>query len=266
MTGKTQVCPLRSGSSGNAVFVSGGSTRLLIDAGVCCRTLEQSLAEIGESADGLDAILVTHEHSDHIAGVGVMMRKHHIPLYVNQATWLAMKPIIGPVDEKTVHLVDTGRTTDIGGLSVTSFAIPHDASDPVGYRIETPRGSVAVMTDIGEMDDLLLERAAGSRVILIEANYDQTMLMAGSYPYILKKRISGDRGHLSNDDCARAVGRLMAQGTSRFILSHLSKENNFPELALLTVRNHLHSLGIQMDRDIQVQVARRFAITEPYSL
>ena len=261
-----QVCPLRSGSSGNAVFVAGGSTRLLVDAGVCCRTIEQALASIGEDAARLNGLLITHEHTDHIAGAGVLMRRYKIPLYVNQATWKAMRPLIGPIDEDLLRLTDTGLTTQIGDLAVTPFAIPHDACEPVGYHILTPRGGVTVMTDVGQMSGGLLDQAAGSQIVLIEANYDHTMLMAGSYPFILKQRVSSNLGHLSNDDCARAIGELWRRGTRRFILSHLSKENNFPELAYQTVVNHLQTIGVRPEWDLQLGVARRFAVTEPACL
>ena len=258
-----KVTPLRSGSSGNAVFITGAGTRLLIDAGVNGRTIEQALSSVGETAEDLDGLLITHEHSDHINGAGVLMRRYHVPLYINAKTWKAMKSVIGPVDEKLVHLIDTGAHVSIGDLSMTSFSVPHDAADPVGYRIETARGSITVMTDIGRVSDELLAHAAGSKVILIEANYDLALLMAGPYPMILKKRISGDRGHLSNDDSALAVAALLGQGTSHFCLYHLSEQNNYPELALLTVKNHLQSIGARIGHDLMIDVARRFTVSDP---
>lgn len=258
-----KVIPLRSGSSGNAVLITSQETRLLIDAGVNARTIEQSLASIGETADHLDGLLITHEHSDHITGVGVLMRRHRVPLYVNEKTWLAMRATVGPVDESLVHLIDTGSQTSIGDLSMTSFSVPHDAADPVGYRIDTARGPVTVLTDIGRMNSDLLDRAAGSKVILIEANYDRTLLMAGPYPMMLKQRICGDFGHLSNDDSAMAVAALLDRGTSHFYLYHLSEQNNYPELALLTVKRHLQNLGVRMEQDLLLDVARRFTVSEP---
>jgi phosphoribosyl 1,2-cyclic phosphodiesterase len=259
----TRSCALRSGSSGNAIFVGSGRTRLLVDAGVCCRTIEQSLQEIGETAADLDGILVTHEHIDHIAGVGILMRRHRIHLYVNLATWQAMRPVIGPVDEKLIHLVEAGRPTAVGDLALTAFATPHDAVSPVGYRIETRQGSVAVFTDIGSLQEHLFDQISGCRTVYIEANYDHAMLMAGSYPAMLKQRIAGSQGHLSNDDCATAVCRLLNEGTSHFVLSHISKDNNFPELALLTVNSRLQASGACADKDLYLGIARRFAVSEP---
>ena len=258
-----RVIPLRSGSSGNSVFISSRETRLLIDAGVNARTLEQSLASFGETAGHLDGLLITHEHSDHINGVGVLMRRHRVPLYVNEKTWLAMRTTVGPVDESLVHLIGTGSMTSIGDLSMTSFSVPHDAADPVGYRIDTSRGPVTVLTDIGRMNSDLLAHAAGSKVVLIEANYDHTLLMAGPYPMMLKQRICGEYGHLSNDDSATAVAALLDRGTSHFYLYHLSEQNNYPELALLTVKNHLQQIGARLGQDLFLDVARRFTVSEP---
>ncbi|HAL74903.1 MAG TPA: MBL fold metallo-hydrolase, partial [Clostridiales bacterium] len=176
MAAQVKTCALRSGSSGNSILVSDGSTRLLVDAGVCARTIEQSLQEIGESSAAINGILVTHEHSDHIAGVGVMMRRYKIPVYANKATWQAMHPTLGKIDESLIHILETGRKTVVGNLALTSFSTPHDAVDSVGYRIATAQGDISVFTDVGSLQDHLLEAVAGSRIVYIEANYDHAML------------------------------------------------------------------------------------------
>lgn len=266
MAAQVKTCALRSGSSGNSIFISDGHTRLLVDAGVCARTIEQSLCEIGEAAASIDGILITHEHSDHIAGVGVMMRRYKVPVYANQATWQAMRPLLGKIDDQLVRILETGRQTVIGDLALTSFSTPHDAVDSVGYRIETTQGDVSVFTDVGSLRDHLLSAVAGSRIIYIEANYDHAMLMGGIYPAMLKHRIASQYGHLSNDDCATAVCRLLQTGTSQFILSHISKDNNFPELALQTVQNSLLAAGALPGRDLAVHVASRYAISKPVCL
>lgn len=263
MVGRTAVCPLRSGSSGNAVLVSGLSTHILIDAGVSCCAIEQALHAIGHNAAALSALLVTHEHSDHISGVGVLMRRYRLPVYLNQDTWLAMRSTIGRVDESLIHIVEREQVFSVGDFAIQSFATPHDAVAPVGYRVQTGSGDITVMTDIGEMTEALIAQAAGSRVVLIEANYDPSMLMAGPYPAALKKRVSGSMGHLSNEACAQAVGELLRQGTDQFILSHLSKENNYPELALLTVGRHLNNIQARPGKDARISVARRFAVSDP---
>jgi len=263
MAAQVRTCALRSGSSGNSILISDGHTRLLVDAGVCARTIEQSLLEIGESAAMIDGILVTHEHSDHISGIGVMMRRYKTPVYANQATWQAMRPSLGKIDDQLIRIVDTGRQTVIGDLALTSYSTPHDAVDSVGYRIETVQGAISVFTDVGSLQEHLLSAVAGSRIIYIEANYDHAMLMGGIYPAMLKHRIASQYGHLSNDDCATAVCRLLESGTSHFILSHISKDNNYPELALQTVQASLLAAGARPGRDLTVDIAQRYAISKP---
>lgn len=260
---RVKTCALRSGSSGNSIFIGSGETRILVDAGVCCRTIEESLAEIGEEAAKLSGILVTHEHTDHIAGIGVIMRRYHVPVYANKATWHAMRTTIGKIDEKLIRVLDTSREIVIGDLAVTSFTTPHDAVASVGYRIETAQGAVSVFTDIGSLQEELLQSVAGCRIVYIEANYDHNMLMAGGYPAVLKQRIVSSYGHLSNDDCATAVCRLLESGTGEFVLSHISKDNNYPELAQMTVNSRLQSIGAKLGQDLRIGVAQRYAVSEP---
>lgn len=263
---RTTVCPLRSGSSGNSVLIAGRSTKILIDAGVSCRTIERAMRELDHEPDQLNALLVTHEHSDHISGIGVLMRRYRLPLYVNHKTWQAMRSSVEPVDESLVHIFETDRSLTIGDFDITPFSTPHDAADSVGYRIKTDDGDVALMTDIGCMNGQLLQQAAGSQVVLIESNYDPAMLQAGRYPAFLKERVSSSVGHLSNDDCARAIADLLQLGTNRFILSHLSAENNYPELALLTVGRHLNTIQAAPGKDATVTVARRYSVSESICL
>jgi phosphoribosyl 1,2-cyclic phosphodiesterase len=261
-----KACALRSGSSGNAVFIGGGKTRLLVDAGVCCKDIEQSLEAIGEQAANLDGLLITHEHSDHIAGVGPLLRRYQLPIFTTRATWLAMRRTIGRVDDAQIHFIEPDEPFCIGDLAVTGFSTAHDAADPVGYRVDAGTSSLAVLTDTGHLRPGLTDAVAGCQAIFLEANYDYTMLLAGSYPAMLKQRILGNLGHLSNDDCADAVCLLLEQGTRHFILSHISKENNFPELALLTVSSRLNQIGARPDEDFRLDVARRFEVSAPICL
>jgi phosphoribosyl 1,2-cyclic phosphodiesterase len=265
MADALKACALRSGSSGNAIFVGGAGTRLLIDAGICCRSIEDALAAIEEEAAALSAVLITHEHSDHIAGVGPLLRRYKLPLYTTRGTWEAMRPLVGRVNEAQIHLIEPGRQTEIGDLAITAYSTAHDAAEPVGYRIESGQSAVAVLTDTGHLVDGLIEAVAGCRAIFLEANYDHAMLLAGSYPAMLKERIIGRYGHLSNDDSAAAACQLLERGTSRFILSHISKDNNYPELALLTVGSKLHEAGAS-NGDYRLAVARRYAISDPVLL
>lgn len=247
-------------------MIAGQSTRLLIDAGVTCRTVERALQEVDQDPGQIDALLVTHEHSDHISGIGVLMRRYRLPLYINQKTWLAMRAAVAPIDEDLVHIIEHGQSLTIGDFNIVSFSTPHDASDPVGYRIRTEGGDVTLMTDIGAMSDSLLQQAVGSQIVLIESNYDPVMLQSGRYPSFLKERVASSVGHLSNDDCAHAIAQLLQQGTNRFILSHLSAENNYPELALLTVGRHLNAIRAEPGKDASVTVARRFSVSEAICL
>lgn len=258
-----RICALRSGSSGNVIFVGSGKTRVLIDAGVSLRDIELALQEIGESADQLSGILVTHEHTDHARSIGALMRRYRVPLYVNAGTFNALRGQLGKYQDGLIHLFDSGESFAVGDLQVAGFRTSHDAAESVAFKVETDRGSVAVCTDLGWPDPTLLNQLSGSKLIFVEANYDPTMLAAGPYPQMLKRRIASDYGHLSNLDSARAILHFLDCGTEQFVLSHLSKENNYPELALRTVCEHLHEHDARIDHDLQVVVAKRFKVSNP---
>ncbi len=255
-----RACPLFSGSSGNSVFLSDGRTSLLVDAGQCCRTIEQSLSSIDVMPASLAAVLITHEHIDHIRGVGVLMRRYHLPVYANEATWSAMRrdPNLGRIDPSLIHILPIGEKTLIGDLCVQSVSTPHDAVDPVGYRIGFGNREISVFTDLGYVDPALVESISSSDLVFFESNYDRDMLFGGPYPWHLKKRIDGKNGHLSNTDCSLALQSLLHAGVSRFVLSHLSKENNTPELARTAVVNGLSSAGAIDGSDYLLEVAPRF--------
>lgn len=239
--------PLFSGSSGNCSYIEAGPVRLLVDAGLPCRTITAALADIGVAASSLTAILVTHEHTDHTKGIGALSRRYGIPVYANRDTWEGMSRTVEPLGEASRREFETGMDFYIGCVNVLPFAIPHDARDPVGYSFVHDGIKLTVMTDIGHMSRRLLDRAAGSRLLLIEANHDVDMLMAGSYPYPLKRRILGECGHLSNESCGRALATLYNRGVNCAILGHLSEENNMEELCLATVRSVLREEQIPDD-------------------
>ena len=261
-----RICALRSGSSGNAVFVESGNTSLLVDAGINGKTVAQALNDLDFDPCRLSGMLITHEHSDHIAGVGVLARRYMLPIYVNMETYLAMHDLIGKIDTDLVNIVVPGQEYVIGDLSFSCFDISHDTVRPVGYRIRTDAGDISVCTDTGVVSDQLLSHLEGSRALFIEANYDDDMLQTGSYPYFLKRRISGERGHLSNSDSAEVIRRLIRAGSEYFVLSHLSKDNNMPELAALTVRQHLIGDGISYDKDAVISIAARYNTSRPICL
>jgi len=248
-------CPLFSGSSGNAVFLEAGDVRLLIDAGLSGRTIEGALNAIGIDPASLNAILVTHEHSDHIKGVGVLSRKYRIPVYANDACWAAMEPCIGQVALGNIRVFRTESNFYIQDLNVLPFHTPHDSAEPVGYCFCHKGRKVSVMTDIGHVNERMLSVVEQSDLLLLEANHDVDMLKAGSYPYALKQRILSRNGHLSNEDAGLALCRLYDKGVNNVLLGHLSRENNNEALARLTIEQTLKQAQI-LD-NMHIAFARR---------
>ncbi|MCX7749861.1 MAG: MBL fold metallo-hydrolase [Clostridia bacterium] len=250
-------CSLYSGSSGNSIFLSDGNTKVLIDAGLSGKKIIEALCTIGENPVELSAILISHEHSDHIRGAGILSRKFDIPIYANEATWSAMEKWIGPVNVKNKIYFETGMEFVIGDIGIKAFSIPHDASEPVGFNFFMHNKKITTATDIGHITKPLLENLIDSHILLLESNHDVEMLKVGPYPWMLKKRIMGDWGHLSNETAAKVVAYLAEKGTKRFVLGHLSRENNFPELAYQTALNILNEKNIKIGCDITLDIALR---------
>ena len=228
---------IASGSSGNCIYVGTDHTSVLIDAGISCRRITDALRDIDRSVQDLTAILVTHEHSDHIAGLGVLLRKAHVPVYATQATIrqiLRYSPL-GNVDEELFHPIDADQPFMIGDLKAEAFHISHDAADPVSYRIESGNKACAVATDMGCFNRYTVNHLRNLDTILIEANHDERMLQAGPYPWPLKRRILGEKGHLSNTSSAMLLSQVLHDDMKAVFLGHLSKTNNFPDLAYATV-------------------------------
>jgi len=249
--------PLFSGSNGNAIFVEMDGTRLLIDAGVSASRIVAALAAQGVDPGTIDGILITHEHSDHTSGAGILSRKFGIPLYATRGTWAELAGKLGRVACANVRELCAHQDFYIGRVSVMPFPLPHDAAEPVGYCVSCGARRVAVATDIGALRSDWLEAVAGSDLVLLESNHDVGMLKVCRYPYELKRRILGARGHLSNEDAGRAAIKLCESGVGHIVLGHLSGENNFPELALRTVGDALRSAGIEPGVDVGLDVARR---------
>ncbi len=250
-------CPLFSGSSGNAIYIGGGHTKILVDAGMPASALGAQLLDLDIDPATIDGILVTHEHSDHIKGLGAFARKHQTPIYVTPKTWQAMRGCLGNTEKLKPQFIEANQVFYLGDLAIFPFQTSHDAADPVGFRIATDRGKVAVCTDLGKLTAGVKEALAGVDTIYLEANYDDHLLFSGRYPYLLKKRISGEKGHLSNTDAGLLGAELVKSGCRKLILSHLSQENNFPELAELTVAQALRQAGIQVDTDVTLETAPR---------
>lgn len=258
--------PLFSGSSGNAIYVGCDGAHMLIDAGVSGTRVAKALEGVGISPKDLSGILVTHEHTDHIQGVGVLSRKYDVPVYATEGTWEAMDGKLGAIAAKNRCLIEPEINFFLGPVEIMAFSTPHDAADSVGYAFELDRSRFALATDIGCVRDSWLKHVQGADAVLLESNYDPDMLKAGPYPYDLKKRILSRRGHLSNDDAGQTAAKLIAAGARQVVLGHLSKENNFPELALRSVEAILYSEGIENGRDVDVRVALRDATTGIFSV
>lgn len=250
-------CSLYSGSSGNALFIGTEKTKLLIDAGLSGKRILEALCSIGENPAELSAILISHEHIDHVRGAGILSRKQDIPIYANESTWCAMEHGLGPVKLENRVTFCTGKEFYIGDICVKPFSIPHDAAEPVGYSFFAQGKRITTATDIGHMNDDLLSHIEGNDLLLLESNHDIEMLRMGPYPWHLKKRIMGDHGHLSNESCAEVIAHLAEKGGKRFILGHLSNENNFPELAYQTTLNALNDKKIAVGCDVTLEVALR---------
>ena len=260
-------CPLYSGSSGNALFVQYGETRLLIDAGKSGRMITEALAFIGEDIKAIDAILVTHEHTDHVAGVGVLARRYHMPVYATGGTWRGMGWKVGDIPAAQQRVFEADADFYIGRLGISAFSIPHDAAEPVGFRFWGGDRSISTATDLGYFPKDVLNRIGGSDLVLLESNHDPDMLIANDhYSPALKKRILGRRGHLSNDACAEAAVQLRETGVRNLILGHLSGENNTPRLALTTTESRCELEGMALGTDICIDVAYRDRVGAVYAV
>lgn len=251
-------CSLYSGSSGNSIYVEGPCTKLLIDAGVSGKKIEEALCSIGTSLSEIDAILVTHEHSDHVLSIGYISKKYDIPVYASTKTWSKLEEQAYRITLDNRMTFDKDSWFEIGELEVLPFETPHDAIDPCGFSIIGNHHKVTIATDIGHINSYLIDHMRSSDILFLESNHDKEMLKCGSYPYFLKQRILGSDGHLCNDEAAKLIASFAQTGMRNFILGHLSNENNFPELAMQTTSNSLNELGITPGVDVFLEVAPRF--------
>lgn len=259
MTQSARACTLFSGSSGNSIFIGNKATRLLVDAGVTAKRLEQAMQVQGIEPASLDGILVTHEHTDHIAGLSVLARRYKLPVFMTGKTFEAAKPKLAYSERMDVRLISPDRPFEVGDMAIRPFRTPHDAAESVGFRIDTGHGVFSVASDIGEWTETIAEAVSGSDLVFIEANYDPDMLWFGPYPWPLKKRIDSPHGHLSNEACGLAMRRLLNEGSSRFVLIHLSKENNLPDLAYRSVEGSMREIGASCGKDYTLLTAPRHA-------
>lgn len=232
---------IASGSSGNCIYVGTENTHLLIDTGISCKKVNEGLKELGLTGADITAVLVTHEHADHIGGLGVFLRKYKTPVYSAEGTIRETMKYknLGKVPEGCFHTIQADEPFAIGDVEISPMAISHDAAEPLAYRLDSGKASAAVITDLGYYDARLVNRLQGLDAILMEANHDIRMLEVGPYPYYLKRRIAGDRGHLSNEASGQFLNEILHENMKKVLLGHISKENNMAPLALQTVRTEI---------------------------
>ena len=251
---------IASGSSGNCIYVGDDNTHILIDAGISGKKIEKGLNDIGLSINDISGILVTHEHSDHIKGLGVLLRKHDIPVYSAKETinTILSEDKIGKVNKDLFNEVVADKQFTINNLEINPFKVYHDAANPYAYRVTSDNKSMAVATDTGKFDDYIIDNLKDLDAILIEANHDIRMLQTGNYPYMLKQRILSDFGHLCNEACGRLLDRILSPKLKHIYLGHLSNENNYPELAFESVRMEINlSDSEYRAEDFDIMVAKR---------
>ena len=258
-------CSIASGSSGNCIYVGSECAHVLVDIGISGKKMEQGLNSLDLTGRDIDGILITHEHSDHIKGLGVIARKYGIPIYATGGTVDAMLRCgsLGKIPEGIFREIREDQAFEIKDLRINPFTIPHDAAQPVGYRLECGESSVGIATDLGKYNDYIIENLQNLDAILLEANHDIRMLQVGKYPYYLKQRILGDRGHLSNENAGRLLCRLLHDNMKAVFLGHLSRENNYEELAYETVKLEV-TLGDNPYKgdDFPITVAKRSSVSE----
>ena len=249
-----------SGSSGNCISLGSDQCHVMIDAGISGKRIEEGMNTYDYTTSDMDGVLITHEHSDHIQGLGVVARKYGLPIYATKGTADAIlqSSSVGKIDPSLFHVIEAGKTFFIGNLEIYPMSISHDAADPVAYLVSDGRHRVGVVTDLGYYDADIVSHMEGLDALLLEANHDIHMLQVGAYPYPLKQRILGERGHLSNETSGQLLGQILHDGMQHILLGHLSKENNYDELAYETVRLEI-SLGDNPYRgnDFPIEVAKR---------
>lgn len=249
-------CSLYSGSSGNSLFIQSENTNILVDAGESARKIENALSSIDVDTKNLDAILVTHEHLDHIKSIGTLSKKYNIPVFATQETWQAMPDQSNKISPELQKTYLASEELKIGDFTINPFSIPHDAANPCGFNIRHGTSQMSIATDLGNVTKTVLEALEQSKFILLESNYDPEILKFSRYPYYLKKRISGEYGHLSNEEAGKLVAYLSKKNLKTIMLGHLSKENNFPELAYKTVADELINHNFDAS-NINLSVASR---------
>ena len=254
-----QFCSLYSGSSGNCSIVQSDNTKILIDCGESAKKITEALNLINIDPSSIDGILITHEHSDHVKGLGVFSKKFNIPVFANIETWNAIENQKEKISNDNINYFSFEKFK-IGDIEINPFPIPHDAVNPCGFNLIYDNKKISIATDIGHITKEIINHLENSSFLLLEANYEPEILKYSPYPYLLKERIKGPNGHLSNSDAGKTISYLTNYGLKNVMLGHLSKENNFPELAYKTVVEELMEKNITEDT-IKLSIANRYSVS-----
>lgn len=258
------VSVLASGSSGNSIYINDGKNSFLIDAGLSGKKIINRLKKIDVHPDEIDGIFITHEHKDHIKGVGILSRRLDVPIYANDETWAACNGELGKLKEKNIKVFD--KEFSFGNFDIRPIRISHDASAPVAYVVHRNNKKIVIATDMGYINDELMEELKDIDFLLLESNHDIDMLMSGSYPRFLKNRIRGNQGHLSNDAAAEVLPKIINGRCPHILLGHLSEENNNPKVAYMTVENILKKESLIIDKDLKLDLTYQNKPTRVYEI
>ncbi|MDE7349252.1 MAG: MBL fold metallo-hydrolase [Clostridia bacterium] len=255
-----EFCNLASGSRGNCSVISTNRVTIMVDDGLNLRTLAERARLANLDLSKVDAVLITHEHSDHVKGIASFCKKYSVPVYCHSESKEFVDPMICP------YIVDRDMDTpfELGDLTITPFRLPHDSNYNLGYKISQGKQAISVATDLGFVSESTLDKLKGSDLVVLESNHDIDMLREGAYPFILKQRILGKNGHLSNDDCAAAILDLARSGTKRFLLAHLSQDNNTPEIAFDCAAKNLENNYFIEGQDVFVDIANQYKSTRKF--
>ncbi|MDQ0163287.1 MBL fold metallo-hydrolase [Aeribacillus alveayuensis] len=238
-----QFSVLASGSTGNAIYIETKEHSFLVDAGLSGKQMEKLFSEINRDIQNLSGIFVTHEHSDHIKGLGVLARKYRLPIYANKKTWKAMDSLIGEIDTEQKFTFETGTVKSFGSLDIESFGVSHDAAEPMFFVFHYEGKKLALITDTGYVSNRMKGVIHNADIFIFESNHDVEMLRMGRYPWNVKRRILSDVGHVSNEDAAIAMADVIGDKTKRIYLAHLSQDNNMKDLARMSVQQTLANKG-----------------------
>ena len=255
---RLEFCTIASGSSGNCTYIGSDHTKILIDAGISGKRITEGLADLKLTGNDIDAMFITHEHVDHIKGAGIFSRRFDVPIYATAETWAAIGDGIGKIAPSNKRIIYADEMCPINDLCIKPFEIPHDAAEPVGYNIFAGEKKITLATDIGHVTDTLREHIEGSDLLLLESNHDEEMVKRGSYPWHLKQRILGAKGHLSNIAAGKLLSEVMTGKMKYVFLGHLSDENNNPHLAYETVEQILRKNHIEVGTHLKMDMANRF--------